>query len=730
MPPSSAISSRADVIRVEDEYYILASSSLADERTRILKEGETFAVFDRFGDIHPVGRGQQGLYQDGTRHLSRFELRIDTRRPMLLSSTVTEENAILAVDLTNPRLRLPGGISVPQDSIHIFRSAVLWNAVCHQRLRIRNYGLEPAELPLTFFFAADFADIFEVRGLGRARSGDLLETEVTPDGVVLAYRGLDGVVRRSAIRFEPAPRSLEPGEAHFSLVLAPGAEETIRLRVNCGGDEPRRSDLGYGDAVGAVRSALRVRADNGCHVYTSNEQFNDWLNRSSADLRMMLTETSEGLYPYAGVPWFSTPFGRDGIITALESLWVDPGIAAAVLRFLAATQAKEFSEDADAEPGKILHEARGGEMAALGEVPFRRYYGTIDATPLFVVLAHAYYERTGDVELVSEIWPNVVQALDWIDRFGDRDGDGFVEYERRRPSGLANQGWKDSGDSVFHADGRLAEGPIALCEVQAYVFGAKRGAAELATALGETEHGHALTKQAEALRQRFEDRFWSEELGTYVLALDGEKRPCRVRSSNAGHCLLTGIVSFERAGAVAETLMGEESYSGWGIRTVPSSERRFNPMSYHNGSVWPHDNALIAAGLARYGLKEAALQVLTGLFDATLFLDLTRMPELFCGFPRRKGEGPTLYPVACAPQAWSAGAVFLLLQACLGLQISASEGRALFASPMLPPFLEDVRVEGLRVGSARVDLELHRHPDDVGVQVLRRDGDVSVVVAK
>jgi glycogen debranching enzyme len=346
------------------------------------------------------------------------------------------------------------------------------------------------------------------------------------------------------------------------------------------------------------------------------------------------------------------------------------------------------------------------------------------------VLAHAYYERTGDVELVGEIWPSVVQALEWIDRFGDRDGDGFVEYERRRPTGLANQGWKDSGDSVFHADGRLAEGPIALCEVQAYVFGAKRGAAELAEALGESERGHELAEQAEALRQRFEDRFWCEELRTYVLALDGEKRPCQVRSSNAGHCLLTGIASFERAGAVAETLMREESYSGWGIRTVPASERRFNPMSYHNGSVWPHDNALIAAGLARYGLKAPALRVLTGLFDATLFLDLTRMPELFCGFPRRTGEGPTLYPVACAPQAWSAASVFLLLQACLGLQISASEGRVLFASPMLPPFLGAVRVQGLRVGSARVDLQLHRHPEDVGVQVLRRDGDVDVVVAK
>jgi glycogen debranching enzyme len=369
-------------------------------------------------------------------------------------------------------------------------------------------------------------------------------------------------------------------------------------------------------------------------------------------------------------------------------------------------------------------------MAALGEVPFRRYYGTIDATPLFVMLAHAYFARTGDRALLEEIWPHVRRALEWIDVYGDRDGDGFVEYERRSPTGLINQGWKDSHDSVFHADGSLAEGAIALCEVQAYVYGAKRGAAELAAALGEEALAGTLRAEAQQLRRRFEEGFWSSALGTYALALDGRKRPCAVRSSNAGHCLLTGITGPTRASAVAEVLMSRDSFSGWGIRTIPEGEKRYNPMSYHNGAVWPHDNALIAAGMARHGLKEHVLRILTGFFDASLSVDLHRMPELFCGFSRRPNEGPTLYPMACAPQTWAAGAVYLLLQACLGLSISARNRRVIFVNPVLPPSLERVRIRGLCLHDASIDLQLLRHPEDVGIQILRREGDVEVMTLR
>jgi glycogen debranching enzyme len=365
-------------------------------------------------------------------------------------------------------------------------------------------------------------------------------------------------------------------------------------------------------------------------------------------------------------------------------------------------------------------------MAMLHEVPFGLYYGSADATPLFVLLAGLYAEHTGDVDTLRELWPNIEAALGWIDGPGDADGDGFVEYYRSGETGLANQGWKDSYDAVFHADGTLAQGPIALCEVQGYVYAAKRLAARAAYRLGKRVRGQALDAQADALAERFEKAFWCESLGTYALALDGQKRPCCVRTSNAGQVLFSGIAAPERADAVMRDLMRPSFFSGWGIRTVAREEPRYNPMSYHNGSIWPHDNALIAAGFARYGHKDAIERVFKGLFDAATYMDLRRLPELYCGFQRGRQRGPTLYPVACSPQAWAAGTPLLLLQSSLGLEFNPDRNEILLRNPRLPSFLEEVTLRNLRLGRSAVDLMLRRHGSDVSLQVLRNDGQIIV----
>jgi len=718
-----------DVIHVRDQYYVLASSSLADGRTLVLKQGETFAVFDRYGDLTPVGRGEQGLYHEGCRHLSRLELRVDGRRPILLSSTVTRDNALVRVDLTNPELGDSRGL-LPQDTLHLLRSTVLNEGACHQSIQVRSYATYPVAVDLGLRVEADFADVFEVRGIERPQRGTLQPGRAEGGRLVLAYRGLDGVERTSWIHFTPRPAELNPTSARFRIELDAHAEATVGVVVTFFPPEDENAPSAYGRAASASKRSLIARASDLCEVRTSRAQFDECLGRSTADLRMMLTETPHGTLPFAGVPWFDAPFGRDSLITALELLWAAPSVAGGVLRYLAATQATQEDPSRDAEPGKIVHEVRRGEMAALGEVPFDRYYGTVDATPLFVLLAGAYLDRTDDWALIEEIWPALLHAMDWIRDFGDRDGDGFIEYGRRTPAGLANQGWKDSGDSVFHQDGGDAMGPIALCEVQAYAYGALVSFGDLAARAGERGRAEEARTRARSLAARFEEVFWSNDRATYAMALDGRKRPCTIRTSNAGHCLLTGLVRPERARKVAAGLVGDEMYSGWGIRTLGASETRYNPISYHNGSVWPHDNALISMGLARYGLKEAVLQVFGGLFDACLHFDLRRMPELFCGFPRRPGQGPTLYPVACAPQAWAAGAFYALLQASLGLGVSAVERRIVFTRPMLPPSIEQLTMKGLRVGEASVDLHLRRHADDVGVEVRERRGDVEITIVK
>jgi glycogen debranching enzyme len=712
-----------------DPFYIRTPTSLADDRHLVLKQGETFIVLDRRGDIRPVGLAQDGLYFRGTRFLSRLALRLGPHAPLLLSSSVKHDNALVAVDLTNPDIG-SDTITIPRGTLHLSRTIALWEGMLHERLRIRNFSAVAIAATIALAFDADYADIFEVRGSERSRRGDLLVPDVDEASVVLAYRGLDGVTRRTRLRVDPPAHTMSARQITIDLALEPHEEATYDISFACEIDDAHPAPLGFAAALSASAGALSARRAACCEITTSNTQFNEWLARSLADLSMMTIDSEYGLFPHAGVPWFSTPFGRDSIITALEVLWAAPAFARGVLGYLAASQATAIDDERDAQPGKIVHEARDGEMAALREIPFGLYYGSHDATPLFVVLAAEYYVRTGDRECIDRIWPNILAALDWIERYGDLDGDGFVEYQRLSPNGLVQQGWKDSHDSVFHEDGRLADGPIALCEIQGYVYAAWRGASRLARLMGQSAEAEALASKAAALRARFDDAFWLGDLGTYALALDGAKQPCRIVASNAGHALYCGLASHSRAAEVARTLMSSASYSGWGIRTVSTAAARYNPMSYHNGSIWPHDNAMIAGGFARYDLGEHALTVLDGLFDASVSVDVHRLPELFCGFARRDGEHPTLYPVACSPQAWASGSAFLMLQAVLGLEINAPQRLVRFTRSRLPAYLEEVRIRNLRIGPVEVDLALDRQEYDVSINVLRRAGHIEIVAIK
>lgn len=712
-----------------DAFEITATSSLPERRLSTLKQGDTFGLFNPDGDITPGPDSPEGLYHQDCRHLSGLQLAIEGRPPLLLSSTLQDDNLLLTVDLTNADILEGDKVKIAQDSIHLLRSRFILNGRLYERIRVENFSDRTVRFQLSLYMAADFKDLFEVRGHKRERRGTQRSWVEGNDRVVFDYRALDGVTVRTLVEFDPVPKYLSSRQATYELSLKPRERRSLFFVCSCA-EEPLGMPASRAFFIAFRQScnALREITGNSATVETSNEILNEVLCRSVADLYMLSTITEHGPYPYAGTPWFSTVFGRDGIITAMQMLWVDTSLAKGVLGYLAENQAKDYDPHSDAEPGKILHEVRLGEMARLGEVPFRRYYGSVDSTPLFVMLAGRYFRRCGDLETIARLWPNIEAALEWIDRSGDIDGDGLIKYSRKEAAGLYNQGWKDSYDSIYHADGRCARLPIALCEVQGYVYSARKEAANIARALGHEDRARELEQQAEKLRQLVEERFWSDELGFYAIAIDGSGKPCLVRSSNAGHLLFCGLPSPERARKVADALLGPSFFSGWGIRTIATTEPRYSPISYHNGSIWPHDNALIALGLARYGLEDHVMKLFKGLFDTATAMDLRRLPELFCGFKRHPGNRPTSYPVACSPQAWAGAMPFAMLQACLGVHFDVKGPTIRLERPTLPRFIDELVIRSLRLGDGKVDLLLRRHNSGVTTTVLKREGPINVVV--
>jgi glycogen debranching enzyme len=743
----------------------------------VLKHGNLFLLTDPFGDIHPDSRGL-GLYDLDTRVLSRAVLRINGVRPTLLRAQ-SAANHLSTIQLTNPELRRDQGIKSDKQGALALRAISVtrrrWIAGgLAERIEVTNYSSTPQRIELDLHLDVDDADIFEVRGRVRARRGTFRPTEATPESLVFAYEGLDGLLRRTLVSFSRAEVSSaetddggsESGSVrvHWVLEVEPGARDGVRWEVATdlgpipGASRPVEETparLARSVAGGAMDAASGPEGRGGpsdrptiAEPSVAEEEYGAWhertarirsdgelldlaIRRSIADLRLLRNDgpLRGEHYVAAGVPWFTTLFGRDSIITSLQVLPFMPDVARETLRVLANWQATEDDPERDMEPGKILHELRVGELARTGELPHRPYYGSVDATPLWLILLDETYRWTGDLELVRSLWPNAVAALEWIDRWGDRDGDGFVEYHRRTPAGLLNQGWKDSGDAIRHRDGGLASAPIALVEIQGYVYDAKRRLADLAERLGELELSNKLAAEAAELQRKFEQAFWMDDVGFYAIALDRDKRQVGSIGSNPGHCLWSGIVAPERVNAVVDRLLDPTMDCGWGIRTYASGQPGYNPVGYHTGTVWPHDNALIAAGMKRAGRHDAADRVASRIFEAAQHSPDFRLPELFCGFDRGLADVPVPYPVACSPQAWSAATALSLLQTMLGMHADAARDVLELDRPHLPSWLGKVTVHELRVGERTVDLLFHRwRGTTTSAEVLRRDGPLELVI--
>jgi glycogen debranching enzyme len=680
----------------------------------VLKNDRLFLLTDRRGDITPPGRCSLGLFHDDTRILSHYALTLAGGPASLLSTQVLGPYAS-QIDLTVTDLAFGGIRWDPKHAVHVRREILLGDTLV-ERLTLSNYLPRAIDSWVELSLGCDFADIFEVRGWKRERRGEFLAPDVGTDSLLFTYQGVDGRVLRVASFFSRPPDRVSAHGAHWRITLEPNRQRELSWEVQpeeASGDPPRTVAVfvdGLADRRRATLNASydRWRAD--CSHWSSDvEIFDAALTRNIDDLRALYVEADGDQVISAGIPWYSTVFGRDSIITSLETLSLNRRIAVDTLRYLARRQGAREDPFTEEQPGRILHELRRGEMARAGEIPHVPYYGTIDATPLWIVLLHETWRWTGDDRLVRELLPHARRALEWIDRYGDLDGDGLVEYARTSEKGLVNQGWKDSSDGVPYPDGRVPAPPVALVEVQGYVYDAKVRAATLFEHVGDAAFAAQLRAQAEALRRQVMDRFWLEELGTFAIALDGEKRPIPTVATNAGHLLWSRLADDSAAARMAETLLAPDMFSGWGIRTLSARHGVFNPMSYHNGSVWPHDNALIVMGLSHYGFASRALPVVTAAHDTAAAMEFNRLPELYCGMSRAHGTRPVLYPVSCWPQAWASGAMFLMLQAVLGIFPEAQSGLLHVRNPVLPSFMRELTINGLGVGRSRVSLHFRRH---------------------
>ena len=726
LPPPAEAAERLRPVSMEEAVGYTAiecAHERLSEHSLVLKHDRLFMLVDPHGNIAPPGLCSLGLFQDDTRILSHYALSVHGGPPDLLSAQVPSAFGA-QIDLAVSDLPFGGDRWDPRNVVHVRREIVLADRLV-ERVTLTGYLGAPSHYWVELELGCDFADIFEVRGWRRRERGQYYAPEPMGDALVFAYLGRDGRLLRTVVRFRRPPDRLTGQVARWDLRLE--VEQPIELEWEVYGDEggDRRvfAARGLDDCRDTLHRAYRGWHEGNSRWATDVDDFDGLLQRAADDLRALYVQVDGEKVISAGIPWYSTVFGRDSVITSLQALPLQPGIAIDTLRYLARRQGRREDPFTEEQPGKILHEIRRGEMARSGEIPHVPYYGSIDATPLWLILLHETWRWTGDTALASELLPNAERALAWIDRFGDIDGDGFVEYARTSEKGLANQGWKDSGNGVPFPDGRLPEPPIALVEVQGYVYDAKLRMAELFRHLGRTERAAALRREAAELRNRIRSAFWLEKLGTFALALDGQKRPIPTATTNAGHLLWSRVPSPEVARRLAARFLEPDFFSGWGVRTLSAAHPVYNPMSYHNGSIWPHDNAILVLGMALHGHARAALPIARALFEAGVHSEFQRLPELYCGMTRQSGSRPVDYPVSCAPQAWASGSLYMLLQALLGIYPEAQSRILHVRDPVLPDFLGELTVSGLAIGGSRVALQFRRHGTRTLANLLSIEGD-------
>jgi len=697
-----------------------------------LIDGKSFVSTSVAGDITPPGAPDVGFFHLDTRFLSRLELKVSGYRAVVLSSS-TERNFASQIELTTGHIALRDSFDVPENTVHIRREQLLRHNLLFDYLHFENFNLTPIDVRVELTYEADFMDVFQVRGSARKRSGHYYKAVVGREWVLFFYKGLDGISRQTIVRMSPPPNGFNGTTAVWDLQLKPlvrfriETTTTALLERDIHSIERRGPKADFGESLRERRKAFSLWERESSQFVSSHDEFNKALQTCSSDFHALLIPNGDQHIIAAGIPWFATIFGRDSLISAYQGLVLNPRLAADTLRVLARYQGDSEKADCDEAPGKILHEHRDGEMARTGEMPFGAYYGSVDATPLFIVLASEYFNWTGDEGLIEELLPSLRRALAWLDNYADPDRDGLIEYKRHTDRGLVNQGWKDSWDAIVHKDGRLAEAPIALVEVQGYVYDAKYRLSRLMRVFGDVATADRLKTEALDMIKRIDKRFWMSRYGYFAMALDKEKRQTEVITSNPGHLLFSRAVRMDRARAIVHRIMQQDMHSGWGWRTMSRDERVFNPLSYHRGSIWPHDNSLIAHGMSLYDFRGPALHTLTTLFQAAGNFRENRLPELFCGVQRRESDVPVQYPVSCSPQAWASGAFFLMLTSILGIRPNASKKELHVMNPVLPEWLDNFKVRNLRVGNSRVGLDFTRSGERTYCNVVDVEGEPLLV---